>query len=717
MLIVQQSALFSKTDLHILNYKNREKHLAYYKNIKNIFQLRWIILGTKKQPKKIIKILLFSKDSTEQYFCLFLDFGQKTCDSNIKVKGYAMSDFSNLLIELSSPEDRAAYDNYRADLDSVNDYIEKKIAQSKEAFETASHPSFSKRIAFFFSSTRRKHHRKDIENLRYEYAGWKFLKGSPEALIHRDKRPEKTFVELSTGAKQYAVLKQIVDMAQQAGETDQQKVINVYKTFREQIEEYPLIDISPNDCLKRCGSKQTCNTINWDQVVSQYQTIKAQKEETQQFSDIKHVSLTKFFKGHFCDKYSEVIDIIKRCDVSRDAGCLPPEWIAILPKEQIAEKTKKISKIFQNFSKQIYSSKKIRPKALAPALKHLEEKLSEALGVPITASYLGNGEIGKAIKIVTNNDKALVLKTNHSDPKFTPSSGHGTQIEGIRGLYVSNNHDKKQYTTTYFTRVGDSNAIDSFVLSRFIDKSTVLKENSSQKKDNNIEGERRILAQVINADEHDENSCNNKYIEFGGCYIPEILRDPKNYKLFKTLYKSLKRKDGPQLINKIVKSCSKSANMQHKFRKIKELLQYSLTTHTPDIDIYGNVYNYGFRPECMEALGVTNQIDLFSAIDRANDNETMAYIIASRGGKEKVSDTIRIEAQKVNDGTINHINPRKTEYLMANGIQASTIKHAIFESYLPEFTYHVDRYNKEAGLTSKNGMQGFIKTARAKILS
>lgn len=60
-----------------------------------------------------------------------------------------MSDFLNLLIELSSPEDRAAYDNYRADLDSVNDYIEKKIAQSKEAFETASHPSFSKRIALF----------------------------------------------------------------------------------------------------------------------------------------------------------------------------------------------------------------------------------------------------------------------------------------------------------------------------------------------------------------------------------------------------------------------------------------------------------------------------------------------------------------------------------------------------------------------------------------
>lgn len=55
MLIVQQSALFSKTDLHILNYKNREKHLAYYKSIKNIFQLRWIKFRNIFAPKSVNK--------------------------------------------------------------------------------------------------------------------------------------------------------------------------------------------------------------------------------------------------------------------------------------------------------------------------------------------------------------------------------------------------------------------------------------------------------------------------------------------------------------------------------------------------------------------------------------------------------------------------------------------------------------------------------------
>lgn len=41
-------------------------------------------------------------------------------------EGNVMSDFSNLLTELSSPEDRAAYGSYQVGLYSVDDYINKK---------------------------------------------------------------------------------------------------------------------------------------------------------------------------------------------------------------------------------------------------------------------------------------------------------------------------------------------------------------------------------------------------------------------------------------------------------------------------------------------------------------------------------------------------------------------------------------------------------------
>lgn len=131
----------------------------------------------------------------------------------------------------------------------------------------------------------------------------------------------------------------------------------------------------------------------------------------------------------------------------------------------------------------------------------------------------------------------------------------------------------------------------------------------------------------------------------------------------------------------------------------------------------GNVYNYDFRPECMEALGVTNQVDLFSAIDHANDSKTIAYVVASHGGAEKASDTIHTEAQKHNEGLSNYISPRQTEYLIDSGIQASTIKHAIAEEDLPEFNYHVDSHNRETGISPQKGMQGFIQKAKAKMLS
>lgn len=341
-------------------------------------------------------------------------------------------------------------------------------------------------------------------------------------------------------------------------------------------------------------------------------------------------------------------------------------------------------------------------------IKILSEQLSKALNTPIEASFLGNGSIGKAIKLVTNNDKALVLKVNHADPKYGLERGHGIQIEGVRGMFVSSNDDRDKYVKTYFVRTGQKNAADSFIISRFIEQpDTQVPEKISQQ-----QADSDLLLQVKTSDGHKDNMVGGVYIDLGGCYIPKHMRDPQCYKIFKTLYKSLKRKDGVQIIKKVEDACARNPELQKKLEMVKASLAKTLTNDSPDIDYEGRVTSCEFYPECMEVLGVSNQLDVFEALSRAKNNEeTLDYILKSRGGSEKIS---KMFEDMGGNGDFNYISLDVAEYFMDKGVSVTSITRVLRDTDADYFKKMVIQKEKE--LKTKNNVNISPKEERNHLL-
>ncbi len=626
-----------------------------------------------------------------------------------------MTDLSNLLTELSSPEDRLEYEQYASGIDLFVKNAKEQKLKLADDIKKLKKSTFKKRVTEFFNVKIRKRNKEELSELSSQQIVWNQAITNPEdfilntytsskKIIEITDKP-KTFTELSVGAKKYAALKLIIDEATQTGETDSNKVVETFKTFQQSIEKCPLRYSSPRQCLYFCD--------DWNKCIERAKKIREEREEKQAFSEIKHVSLTKFFKGHFIDKHTEVVDILTKCQVQREAGCLPPEWIAILQKEQIAAKTKEISQILQDFSNNTNSSRSIPQHMLEPEIQKLSQRLSQTLNTKVEASFLGNGAIGKAIKLVTNNDKALVLKTNHSNPKFRTNQGHGVQIEGARGIFASSNNDRNKYSTTYFVRVGDDRATDCFMISRFVEKKdnehTIAKTESIDILENSIldckDAAQKEVIQIQNFDIHEGNIVEDVCIDLGGLYIPQYMRDPKCYKLFKTLYKSLSRKDGPQLIEKIVNTCEKKPELRKKFEMVKKGIQTVLRRH-PDVDATGTICDYGFRPECMEKLGVTNKLDIFEAFRRAHITKTthcFSYIIESRGA-DKIAKTLEEQGGK---DPQNYIDMDAACFLLDSNIPSSSIKGALQEYCLKGFEQYeqklvAKRLNRQRGIIGVN---------------
>lgn len=252
-------------------------------------------------------------------------------------------EFSLLAEELLSPQDRAIYEEYANGRTQLINYLKTEKEKVDAEIREKSKISTRRKIVEFFSPKIKEQHKRELCMLGVDSRFYERYIKDPDRYIREKEMGKRIFVELPAGAKQYAMLKEIVDKATRAGETDVNKIIELYKIFSTNIQDYPLIHTSSNDCLCFIKPGQYKEANSWDDIVKNAEVIKADKEQTEELSDIKHVSLTKFFKGHFCDKYSEVIDILSKCKVDKEAGCLPPEWISIIPKEQVSTKTKEIS--------------------------------------------------------------------------------------------------------------------------------------------------------------------------------------------------------------------------------------------------------------------------------------------------------------------------------------------------------------------------------------
>ena len=449
----------------------------------------------------------------------------------------------------------------------------------------------------------------------------------------------KNYVEVSNDAKLYAFTKKYEDTVKQLnneGTIDQEQIDLVMQQAKKSIETNPLMVTNVNNTIPQQGNYHPKDP-DWN---LEYAQAVAAKINEQKYNNngnkVKHASLTKLFKTHLRG-YGETVKTVTSCDVSRDAGCLPPEWIALLPKDRIAEKTKEISKYFQDFANRTCSPKGTELYLIRPYMEELQGKLSAALGTKIEIDFLGNGEIGKAFKIQTD-DKKLVIKTNHSSSSFIRNDSnatHGNTPEIASGIHVSNSDDKKKYAKTYMGRVGNIQDRDTFIISRFIESKKNPKKDKSSI-------ERLSVSRVENNDAHEGNVVNGKIIDMGATYISKTLEDRETQKFVKRIIEALPRRDGIEIYNQLKESTKSNPKLQEKLKNALRYVDKELKNQMPDIDHTG-LRQRPLRKEVMDAMGISNMVSLSDALRCVGQDNTniIKDIVEKRGGMDKVIDQIK----------------------------------------------------------------------------
>lgn len=574
-----------------------------------------------------------------------------------------MADFTHLLPAIS-PDEAAACTEYQIGIEEIHRHINERIRD------------FNMQIKRLKKMGRRQ---SEISDLKYKIECLERRLNSPEAYAFDENIPCKSFVELPLGAKQYLACRRAAAMAEETRKADANEVAAVLEYIKQHIAERPLMFDNIYACLEFAG--------NWSSLrkrcVAALPPSKGGSENMP-----KHVSLTNFFKSRFCDNYMANLEVIRQCNVSRDAGCLPPEWIARIPKGQTAAQTKAISALLQNFAKATYSVRYTPDYLFTGAAKQLSEELSKILNCSIGVSFLNEGAVGKAFKITTaNENKALVLKINHANPQIRPGDGHGTQIETAIGIFASRSNDRKKFAKNYFGRIGEARDTDSFLLSRFIDREEIGKEEP------NVFFSPPAIGQIQSNDDHYQNLIAGKRIDVGGCYIKMPLKDKQTYYFFNTLFRALQSPDGDKTIAKIRHICSRRSDLQEKLNNAVCHLNIILEWNMPDINDKGQICNYGLRRKNMDLLGVDNQTDLIKALNLSKERpQIMDYVVSSRGGPERVSEMLLQYANS-------YIAPEISMELIERGIGAEACKKVS----MPCYHALLDQYERNIAASRRTG--------------
>ncbi|MDO4184453.1 MAG: hypothetical protein Q4D11_04365 [Rhodospirillales bacterium] len=535
-----------------------------------------------------------------------------------------MYNFDYLLTDFS-PDDIAEYTKY-SKLKADEDVREKsELAEAVNTLQVlnSKNNKLSVRIKHFFS---RKTREADGELLNHAIAKVALLQGK---MKRRDYDFDENFAKLSVGAKQYAACKSVIKLLHaQPEEISKEKIIESVSTLKDKIAKHPLM-------LKNSSLGYT----SWENFKANMDRYR--EKNPLNIKLIKHSSLSKFFKHTFCDNPQRFSDIIEKCDVNPFAGCLPPEWIGNISKDQRSAKTKEVSKIMSDFASMTYSFKECTREVLAPYMEDLSKKLSEALKInDMKVSFIGAGEIGKAFKIQTGS-QAVVMKTEHANPRYNNYQGHGIITETAYGLFVNQSDMRKSFVRTYCGRVG-INSASSFLISRFIDKRQAVEAASC--------APRSKITQIRYSDDHEGNMIAGKIIDLGGIYVPKMLRDRQSYKLFKTLYKAISDDKGEQLVKKVTQACERDAILKRKYNEIIPFLNAQLKKVTPDISSQG-IQEYGYNDKVMTTLGVNNKVDFEGIVDafqydnaEMDENKTVEYIIRTRGGIGRIEKDIELRS-------------------------------------------------------------------------
>lgn len=586
-----------------------------------------------------------------------------------------MADFTHLLPAIS-PDEAAACKEYQIGIEEIHRHINGRIRD------------FNMQIKRLKKMSRRQ---SEINDLKYKIECLQRRLGSPEAYAFEENIPCKSFLELPLGAKQYLACCRAIAMAKEAGKPEAKKVAAVLEYIKRRIADRPLTYDSINACLEFSG--------NWSFLQKRCAAAVSPTQDGPG-NKSKHVSLTKFFKSRFCNDYMANLAVISQCDVSRDAGCLPPEWIARIPQGQTAAQTRAISALLQNFAKATYSMRYTPDYLFADAARQLGEGLSKILNCRIDVSFLNEGAIGKVFKITTaDENRALVLKINHANPQIRPADGHGTQIETAIGIFASHSNDRKKFAKNYFGRIGDARDTTSFLLSRFVDR------KKNEEEETNVLYFPQAVDQIQSADDHYQNLVGAKRIDVGGCYIKMPLRDKQTYRFFNTLFRALQSPDGDKTIAKIRHICSRRSDLQEKLNDAVRHLNTVLEWDMPDIDDNGQICNYGLRRENMVLLGVDNQTDLIKALNICSRcPQTMDYLVSSRGGPDGL-------AEKLSQFSNCYIAPEISMKLIERGVGAEACKKVS----MPCYYALLEAYQRNVAAAADSGKETTAEDAKTMI--
>ena len=495
-------------------------------------------------------------------------------------------------------QDMLAFIKFRQQVADDEDY-NNKISDNKEkaaAVKEKLKPFENKLYALFHSEEKRKLER-ELAGLHNEEIWLNNLIGNATCSSN------ELFIDLPVGAKQYGACIEILKLATK-DDAPQEEFDFVVNAVCNNIEQNPLCFASLNSCIAgaKCWSYMM-QEAKKDAFEKKYSWLpqNTQKEH-------KHSSLTKFMKQKFSD-LDEIIDIAKKCDVNTFVGTLPPEWLALLPKENLKEKINEIDNALSKFAYVSYSVDSINKSSLNGATDFLQKELGKILQTDIKVEYYSRGAIGKIFKITTG-DKKLALKTNHSNPSMNPRHGlHGVQTELIHGLFLSNNGNKKRYAKTYFGNLKFDDVKSAFMITRFI------KENPRISSRPEIPPYEKIADQIRYSDDHRWNFVSQKIVDFGGVQVRDELKNRDDYLLLKKICKALKSPNGGKLIENMQNYAKKDRKFASRFEKIKNYIAKNIDLN----DTESVRKDYGFLPENTDLLNIKEKQDKTMIINRQKD--------------------------------------------------------------------------------------------------
>lgn len=492
-----------------------------------------------------------------------------------------------------------AFIKFRQQVADDEDY-NNKISDNKEKTAAVKEKlkSFENKLYALFHFEEKRKLERDLASLNNEEIWLNNLIGNATCSSN------ELFIDLPVGAKQYGACLEILKLATK-NDAPQEEFDFVVNAVCKNIEQNPLCFTCLNSCI--AGAK--C----WSYMMQEAKKLAFEKnysllpENTKKES--KHSSLTKFMKQKF-SSLDEIINIAKKCDVNTFVGTLPPEWLALLPKENRKEKINEINNILSKFAYVTYSVCSINKRSLNGATEFLQRKLSKILQTEIKVEYYSRGAIGKIFQITTG-DKKLALKTNHSNPSMNPRHGlHGVQAELIHGLFLSNNGNKKRYAKTYFGNLKFDDVKSAFMITRFIN------EDSNISPLPKILPYEKIADQIRYSDDHQWNFVSQKIVDFGGVQMRDELKNRDDYLLFKKICKALKSPNGGKLIENMQNYAKKDRKFASRFEKIKNYIAKNINLD----DTESVRKDYGFLPENIDLLNIKETQDKTVIINKQKDN-------------------------------------------------------------------------------------------------